>query len=864
MKQLFTWSKFNITFLQSIVYSDKTAEKLKPKRLISDSDFITPYMEGICQIPDQKFVEKYRKEIEENFLAKSMNLVTICKELERNNYRGVKVRSGIPEDLLDALRKLNMTESVCRLYIRELRKAGREADVSEFESYFASPKSIDLENIIGNDLTLMDFQTEAVDRMRRHYFDESKNKAILMMPTGSGKTRTAVYFLLRYAIPRGYQVIWIAHRSMLIEQTAAVMYKHSYLIKCDDDGMNQFNMICISGEHSNIKRADTSQNAVVATIQSISRNEAYLQSLISETDKVFIVVDEAHHTLAPTYNKLIKNIFRLRPASKLLGLTATPVRGTDEATSGLLKLYDWDIINPTSMSSLIAEGVLAEPIYKFVNTGFEIEKFISLDEEKYIKKWGELSPDFIEFLAETCSRNEIIVNEYLKNRDEYGKTLIFALNAAHCISLCEAFQKKGIRCDYLYSMHDGNNEKIERFKNDDIDVLVNINILTEGSDIPNIQTVMLTRPTSSDVLLMQMIGRALRGKAFGGTADAIIVDFCDKWERFNMWLNPKIVYNRELGYKEPELHGGRTEPKLLPWEMFREIIDAFSFEIKGKVNLRTIIPCGWYDCKEYGNVLVFDDQLRGYQRLFEEREKVVSGVISSEQVEKEYFSYFCSVPTTYDLQCVLNAISAGYDIELCTFLEREIVDVKAIADSFREKGMNLYDMETAVKDNYDKQGEIIDKLYGNYQAYKNKVFLYYNLKNPIPEESTIVEVVTETKEYNPAPVYDTEELMDEVINERYPVEKNKRPHITWTDKYYDTYWGKYTYNSNSIVLNKLLNSKDVPRETVKFVIYHELLHQKLWYHDSEFRCEERKYPGYEKHSVFLYNFGRRFEFSAEM
>ena len=80
--------------------------------------------------------------------------------------------------------------------------------------------------------------------------NEDRSSAILSMPTGSGKTRTSVYYLLHDMISQGYQVIWLCHRSMLIEQAAEQFYKFSPLIREQNQSMEQFKMVCISGKHA--------------------------------------------------------------------------------------------------------------------------------------------------------------------------------------------------------------------------------------------------------------------------------------------------------------------------------------------------------------------------------------------------------------------------------------------------------------------------------------------------------------------------------------------------------------------------------------------------------------------------------------
>ena len=82
---------------------------------------------------------------------------------------------------------------------------------------------------------------------------------------------------------------------------------------------------------------------------------------------------------------------------------------------------------------------------------------------------------------------------------------------------------------------EANAKTLEKFRNGELDVLVNIRMLTEGTDVPNVNTVFLTRQTTSRILLTQMIGRALRGTEFDGTPEAYIVPFVDEW-------NHKIIF----------------------------------------------------------------------------------------------------------------------------------------------------------------------------------------------------------------------------------------------------------------------------------------------------------------------------------
>lgn len=304
-----------------------------------------------------------------------------------------------------------------------------------------------------------------------------------------------------------------------------------------------FKMVCVSGKHATIRATEANDDLMIFSVQSLVRNLPFLQAVVRS--KVIIVVDEAHHTVAPSYRLIINEIKRLSSEVKLLGLTATPERLREEDTAHLLKIFNNKIVYSISPNTLIADGTLATPQHEDVNTNIAFDTQITLDEKKYIKKWGELGPDTLERMAQIEERNTLIVETYMKKKEFYGKTLIFALNATHCISLCEALQARGVKCDYIYCAHPGNEEKIARFKNGELDVLVNINVMTEGNDVPDIQTVFLTRPTSSDVLLMQMVGRGMRGVSSGGTETVNIVDFHDNWGSIARFLSARNLLEVE-------------------------------------------------------------------------------------------------------------------------------------------------------------------------------------------------------------------------------------------------------------------------------------------------------------------------------
>ncbi|MEW6494969.1 MAG: helicase-related protein [Cyanobacteriota bacterium] len=133
-----------------------------------------------------------------------------------------------------------------------------------------------------------------------------------------------------------------------------------------------------------------------------------------------------------------------------------------------------------------------------------------------------------------------------------------------CEALCNFLQKRGVKAGTIYTKVDKSSstvladhqEILEQFRNGDLEVLINIQMLTEGTDVPNAQTVFLTRQTTSSILLTQMIGRALRGPQFGGTDEAYIVSFIDNWKQVINWGKADFSVGRMMIYLN-------TESKLL-------------------------------------------------------------------------------------------------------------------------------------------------------------------------------------------------------------------------------------------------------------------------------------------------------------
>ena len=247
---------------------------------------------------------------------------------------------------------------------------------------------------------IMPHQKEAVKAMTR-YFQPVKDipgrNGILVMPTGSGKTFTAVYWLLSKGVANGYRIVWLVHRQELIEQAYREFRKQTPLLQ--HTGIEKLKVIPVSAVHKPMSAA-VRGDVYICGIQSAASDSGYrfLSRMIGAQGKrrLIIVVDEAHHAVSPSYQKVINRMTKLNPNRILLGLTATPVRMQDREQALLQKMFNIDYnlthhkgmngyIYEVTLKQLIESGFLAQPVREPVNTRIrgDVEYDITPEEMQY-------------------------------------------------------------------------------------------------------------------------------------------------------------------------------------------------------------------------------------------------------------------------------------------------------------------------------------------------------------------------------------------------------------------------------------------------------------------------------------------------
>ena len=322
-------------------------------------------------------------------------------------------------------------------------------------------------------------------------------------PTGAGKT-VLFSHLLGQLIRSGdaeKKALVLAHRDELTVQNS----EKFRLINPD-----------ISTSIINAAVKDWSGQVVFAMVQTLAR-EANLEQ-IPHLD--FLVIDEAHHTTADTYQEIINKVRKNSRNCKIIGLTATPNRSDGE---GLRKNYS-NVSDQIFINELISSGHLVPP-----------RTFVIDVAQKRLRGVRQLAGDFdmsqVERILNNRPINEIVVENW-KQECADRKTVVFCSTVEHAEDVRRAFIDANIKAEIVT----GDLSKAERsgalarYYSGASKVIVNVAVLTEGWDHPPTSCIVLLRPSSSKGTMIQMVGRGLRTvdtREFPGDTkrNCIVLDF---------------------------------------------------------------------------------------------------------------------------------------------------------------------------------------------------------------------------------------------------------------------------------------------------------------------------------------------------
>lgn len=376
------------------------------------------------------------------------------------------------------------------------------------------------------------------------FIRQNPGKRLLVhMPTGAGKTRTAIesisdYLRSQTGLPK--LIVWMAHSDELCEQAA-----ESFESLWARFGSEPVNVQRMWGGRGLATVDDTKPTFLVTSFQTaysmiLSAKDSVFQSFADIRSKSsLLIVDEAHLSTAPTYKQAIELFSNMN--TTVLGLTATPGRhhigGDVDETKALSEFYGNNLLRIRSdqgeeledpIAYLTDKGVLARIERYQLESGTDIA--LSSHEAKAISQMLDIPASVLRKLGENEQRTNLIVSQViaLANQHEF-QTIVFAPSKKNATEIAQMLK---IRDCAAYAITGDTHiidrrRAIQQFKDGEIKVLVNFGVLTTGFDAPNIEAVVVARPTTSVVLYSQMIGRGLRGPAMGGRPRCHLVDVVD-------------------------------------------------------------------------------------------------------------------------------------------------------------------------------------------------------------------------------------------------------------------------------------------------------------------------------------------------
>ena len=399
----------------------------------------------------------------------------------------------------------------------------------------------------GNTIELKEHQTQALDslkKMREH----GQSIALLYHATGTGKTVTAVSDA-KYI---NGKTLFVAHTKELIAQA-----KRTF-----EDVWSEVATGLFTGD---IK--DTDSMVTCASIQSISQN----LELFNQEEFRYIVIDEAHHSSADTYKKIL----RYFKPEFILGLTATPDRADGE---NILEIFK-NVAHKMDLKTAVEFGELVPIRCIRVKTNVDISQ-VRFNGIKY-------NAQDLESKLFVPERNKVIVDNYIELVKD-KKTVVFCASVKHAEDIASLFRENGVKAEAIsggLSKH--TREKVLRgYENGDINVLCACDLLNEGWDSPKTEVLFMARPTMSKTIYMQQLGRGTR--KYEGKEYLMVFDFIDNSSLFNAPLSAHRMFELDK-YIKGGIVVGSDKARQLDFDLYNKgekpvinldfPIDAVDYEV---------------------------------------------------------------------------------------------------------------------------------------------------------------------------------------------------------------------------------------------------------------------------------------------
>eukprot|EP01118_Nematostelium_gracile_P002088 TRINITY_DN1221_c0_g1_i3.p1 TRINITY_DN1221_c0_g1~~TRINITY_DN1221_c0_g1_i3.p1 ORF type:complete len:556 (+),score=112.62 TRINITY_DN1221_c0_g1_i3:550-2217(+) len=378
-----------------------------------------------------------------------------------------------------------------------------------------------------NPPVLRDYQQKCIEECL-HAISKGVKRQVVSLPVGSGKTVIFANLINKIPVPEDFpeakKVLVLAHREELIEQAKrAIELSNPKLIVDIEKG----ELMARDEAHVIIASVPTLGRSDGSTRKKLARLERY-----SAHDFKCIIIDEAHHSTADTYIRILDHFKAREMLSHIVvwGCSATVFRTDGTA---LDKVFE-KITFHKDLIQMMRENYLCK-----MRT-LTISSDVSVDNIN--KNAGDFSLKQLSLAINIEERNALIIEEWEQKAHLMGRksTLVFAVDLQHASDLEKIFRKKGYDARSVdHTTAKGNRSKIvSDFRSRKFPVLINCGIFTEGTDIPVIDCIVMARPTLSPVLFNQMIGRGLR--LFPDKEDCLMLDVVDVFAKHPVMTIPSL------------------------------------------------------------------------------------------------------------------------------------------------------------------------------------------------------------------------------------------------------------------------------------------------------------------------------------
>jgi ATP-dependent helicase IRC3 len=340
--------------------------------------------------------------------------------------------------------------------------------------------------------TLRPYQTEALDAIVDSYSKGIKRQ-LVVLPTGAGKT--VIFSHLPKILSHPTPMLVLAHRAELLDQAK--------------------DKILSSNPHLDVEIEQAERRAghvdvVVGSVATLGRNNTpRIQEYPNNYFKT-IVIDEAHHAAAPSYQRIVEYF----NPDFILGVTATPQRSD---STRLIDVFE-EIVYYKSIQDLIKDGWLSPLV------GYRVKTNVDISEVEI--KNGDYVQAQLEDKIDNPERNAHIVASYRRLADS-KKALVFASGVRHAENLALSFQSASVDAAVIVGTTppEERQQILSDFSSGKIKVIVNVGVLTEGFDEPSVEAIILAKPTRSALLYTQIVGRGTR--LHPGKEHCTIIDISD-------------------------------------------------------------------------------------------------------------------------------------------------------------------------------------------------------------------------------------------------------------------------------------------------------------------------------------------------